>query len=392
MPSARELLEQADALMQKNRARVDPDIPVLMDAVEQRSLDVSDEIADVPLLTDVVEEVLIEIPPPAKIAPRASAVSTMSFEGDPSDWLVMDTIDPATHSITGGDTLDVIPPYSTKAAGSARTPPPAHSTPRSSPERLDPLGLPPRWSKSDVDPRVAAADSWRADDAASRPEDALGVTSAAEADISPDGANIHLAQNDVESTIGTSPAPVEVQARATALNVIDLAESSGAFETRAAIATEAVSADVIEATPASASEATLAPMVPVASPRPVQEDALAETSEFNGDSAQAIVAAVAMAPAVDAAEADRARLRAAELEEERWQALSEQISMQVLQRVDLFTDTGLKDQLADRLKPIVARASAELVGTITDHVGQLLRTYVAEAIEREIAAWRSGQR
>ena len=33
MPTARELLEQADALMRRNRASADDDIPVLTDAV-----------------------------------------------------------------------------------------------------------------------------------------------------------------------------------------------------------------------------------------------------------------------------------------------------------------------------------------------------------------------
>jgi hypothetical protein len=83
--------------------------------------------------------------------------------------------------------------------------------------------------------------------------------------------------------------------------------------------------------------------------------------------------------------------RAGPNEDERWRALSEQVSMQVLQRLDLFTDSGLKSQLASHLQPIVARASAELVEAINDHVGQLVRTYVAEAIEREIAQWRKQQ-
>ena len=78
-------------------------------------------------------------------------------------------------------------------------------------------------------------------------------------------------------------------------------------------------------------------------------------------------------------------------DQEHWRALAEQISMQVLQRVDLFTDTGLKDQLAQRLKPIVERASAEVVVAITQNVGRLLRTYVSEAIEREIAQWKRDQ-
>jgi hypothetical protein len=75
-------------------------------------------------------------------------------------------------------------------------------------------------------------------------------------------------------------------------------------------------------------------------------------------------------------------------DEARWAALAEEIRMQVLQRIDLFTDAGLREQLGERLKPIVDRASADLVATINQHVGELLRAYVAEAIEREIERWR----
>ncbi len=75
-------------------------------------------------------------------------------------------------------------------------------------------------------------------------------------------------------------------------------------------------------------------------------------------------------------------------EQARWDAVAEEIRMQVLQRIDLFTDTGLREQLGRRLQPIVDRASADLVATINQHVGELLRAYVAEAIEREIEQWR----
>lgn len=73
----------------------------------------------------------------------------------------------------------------------------------------------------------------------------------------------------------------------------------------------------------------------------------------------------------------------------RWTEMAEEIRMQVLQRIDLFTDTGLREQLAQRLQPIVDRASADLVATINQHVGVILRAYVSEAIEREIERWRS---
>jgi hypothetical protein len=72
----------------------------------------------------------------------------------------------------------------------------------------------------------------------------------------------------------------------------------------------------------------------------------------------------------------------------RWEALAEEIRMQVLQRIDIFTDTGLQQQLTARLQPIVDRASSDLVAAINQHVGTLLRGYVAEAIEREIEKYR----
>jgi hypothetical protein len=72
-----------------------------------------------------------------------------------------------------------------------------------------------------------------------------------------------------------------------------------------------------------------------------------------------------------------------------WKALAEELRMQVLQRLDLFTDTGLREQLGARLSPIVERASTQMIETINRELGELVRGYVAEAIEREIESWRS---
>ena len=72
----------------------------------------------------------------------------------------------------------------------------------------------------------------------------------------------------------------------------------------------------------------------------------------------------------------------------RWEVLADEIRMQVLQRIDIFTETRLRDQLSAKLQPIVDKASAEMVSTINEHVGGLLRAYIAEAIEREIEKWR----
>lgn len=270
MASARELLEQADALMRKNRTRGDGDIPLLTDAVEIAIVPVTAPAPalvaasvpaavlptvapqkDVPLLTDAVDDVVLDF---GTLPSVPSAALGAIMEGDPSDWLVMDTVDPASHSITGRapDTLAVLPPMTMKAAGSAPTPPPMGSQPRDS--RTPPM-----------EPQQPAA-------------------------------------------------------------------------------------------PTAASEPVAVPPSSLAAP-------LAETA--------------ASAPAA--------------ADQELWQALAEQVSMQVLQRLDLFTDTGLKEQLAQRLEPIVQRASAELVGAITEHVGRLVRTYVSEAIEREIAQWKRDQ-
>jgi len=94
-------------------------------------------------------------------------------------------------------------------------------------------------------------------------------------------------------------------------------------------------------------------------------------------------------PATEAAADSRAAgaIRGAD-DAARWASLAEEVRMQVLQRIDIFTDTGLQEQLTARLQPIVDRASADLVATINQQVGQLLRAYVAEAIEREIDKWR----
>jgi len=323
MPTARELLEQADALMRRNRGG-DTGIPVLTDVIPDESAMPSragpstrertgpasrGQIADAraprdweerneakralenaaaedatraavppevgeqtdepaaaasvgdidalainddaegdlepPLLTDVVEEIAINLAP----LPPAMA------EGDPSNWLGPDTIDPELHSITGPapDTVGVVPPVTSRA------PEPRAEAPGQADER-DPM----------VSRTLRAA--------------------------------------------GSEPTPPPTGS-----------------------------------TPPNRTE------ILAASPR---ESVPAEVTN----------------------------------DEERWRALAEQISMQVLQRLDLFIDTGLKTKLASHLQPIVARASAELVETINVHVGQLVQTYIAEAIEREIAQWRKQQK
>ena len=125
-----------------------------------------------------------------------------------------------------------------------------------------------------------------------------------------------------------------------------------------------------------------------------------EPDDLAEEGAEAVAAEIART--ADASRGDRAGDNAvaatdgfpldATLDATRWNLMAEDIRMQVLQRIDIFTDTGLQEQLTQRLQPIVDRASADLVAAINQHVGQILRAYVAEAIEREIEKWRQEPR
>jgi hypothetical protein len=78
-----------------------------------------------------------------------------------------------------------------------------------------------------------------------------------------------------------------------------------------------------------------------------------------------------------------------ELDQERIRQIAEEIGMQVLQRIDIFTDTTLRAQLGERLRPVVDRAASDLVTAINEHIGEILRAQISEAIEREIESWKN---
>ena len=309
MPTARELLEQADALMRRNRASVNDDIPVLTDAVPSaqevqgryapapRPVPLAASVAvvddDVPVLTDDVEEI------------EAAALDPEIGEGEPSVWL-----DYADASVIGDapDSIAMVPPVDMR--------------------RPEPV---PDVSEFDgLDEELAAAIA-----AAPREDETLQPAPAAKSEPA--------VWHAVEVTL--DPAPVT----ATAI----MAGGAAALLHDSAVTPPAIKAPanltpVAEVTPPTPEPPTeVAPIVPISSPAaPPMDDAV------------------------------------------QWEAMAEEIRMQVLQRIDLFTDTGLRTQLGERLQPIVDRASADLVATINQHVGELLRAYVAEAIEREIDCWR----
>ncbi len=289
MPTARELLEQADALMRRNRARDSiqrespaplPEIPVLTDAVEVEAPRVASAKAkapDVPELTEVVTDL------------EGMPMIAEAEQGDLSIWLEAPDED---KSVLGAapDSVAVVPPS-------------GHGTPAS--ERA---------------PTVSAAAAGPA--------------------IAPDAG---VAAPMVAAPTSLAPIPAEI-------------ENVEAAPPPAAEIDDEVLFDL---------ENAPEPGAPTP-PQPAAVDPQSLSVPVSAD----------VAPGGGPAS------------EERWRQLAEDVRMQVLQRIDMFTDTGLHEQLGARLKPIVDRASADLVDTINQHVGELLRSYVAEAIEREIERWR----
>ena len=340
MPTARELLEQADALMRRNRAAAVDDIPVLTDSV---ALPVEMSPAAVPAFTDV-----------AAPAPRAAAhvptlteavavtddksVDSVIQEGEPSDWLHLEHGDP---SIIGDapDSIAIVPQV-------AR--PPVSDAEAIASAELEEIELTTPADEA-FDDEFEPADTYAAEDAM------------------PPEAPPHAAVEAV------TPAPPSTEAWFAPW-------SSPGATPRAFSEPEAPPAQPLPVEPVEVPADAAAIGIP-ADTAPMPETSAPSMPPPAEEIPPAVFAAppAALAPAVAAAADDAAK----------WEAVAEEIRVQVLQRIDLFTDTGLREQLGMRLKPIVDRASADLVATINLHVGELLRAYVAEAIEREIENWRN---
>jgi hypothetical protein len=288
MPSARELLEQADALMQRNRTGV---VDTLIDT-------------EIPELTEIVAMVAAPASATASravpLAPAAPAAAV------PSD---LDDVPELTEAVEEIEIESIV----------------------ELPEDLDESS---GWLHHEFGP--------------------FGVVGGGPSSVAPSFAKRdHVGLN------------VERAARS-ALSVV----GKGADEAPAEVPT-APQAATVTATPVAnpAEPAPVGPAPAAASPGAVSPGALSPNA--------------VSAPDQPPAAAD---------EWARWEVLADEIRMQVLQRIDIFTDTRLRDQLAAQLQPIVDRASAEMVAAINAHVGGLLRAYIAEAIEREIEKWRETAR
>jgi hypothetical protein len=289
MPTARELLEQADALMRRNRARqVDTEVPELSEVIPMPATPPPAPpvaLADIPELTDAVEEIEI-----------ASILEIPDDDVDSNEWLRSDDKELAA---------DIVAPLATATPAASRVPEPISG-------RVLPLFA------------IAGKPHESADAA---------PPSAAEGSI-------------VAATTGSALAKAPV---------VDL--------------------PVRDTTPSGGIETAPSP-----SPALMPGIQVAPSSSIAAAPDDQAVAREGAAKSAPPAADDWAR----------WQALAEEIRMQVLQRIDIFTDTGLREQLSVQMQPIVERASAEMVATINAQVGTLLRAYIAEAIEREIEKWREG--
>jgi len=394
VPTARELLEQADALMRRNRSAIVDDIPVLTDSVPLPSearvlrgrapaprLPVPQSPGDpIPTLTE-------------RVVPGADApAGTVIEEGEPSDWLQLGAGEP---SVIGDapDSIAIVPPvpkespvepepllavdaeeieFSSPAEAdqafddelAERVPPPVTTAPPTAAELASAFAAThaPEVTEPVIEDEPAFDDDREPDTFAEFEREIMAAPAAHEEAPSEPEDDISLAE--VENA---APAEVELAAPAE----VELAPPVE-VELAAPAKVEIVApAEVEVVVPVEA------PSVPVEVPAPsaaTPPKAVPETLD------EAILGA---APEIALAQAASARA-----EQVRWASMAEEIRMQVLQRIDLFTDTGLREQLGARLQPIVDRASADLVATINLHVGELLRAYVAEAIEREIESWR----
>jgi hypothetical protein len=348
VPTARELIEQADALMRRNRSGAIDDIPVLTDAipVNEATLLARQSVHEDDVLAPVSPDPIPTLT--ERVASSVAATADLIIvEGEASDWLDFDEAQP---SIIGEapDSIAIVPPVKV-----AKVPDEA---------------LLESAEHEEIELTSAVEEDFD-DDLAARAEKAPDAPA-------PDAVPPAMSANTPSSVTAQAEEPSAAAlaaALAAAVPVPSPPSVSPPPEAPTAHPSSSVASEDGEALPTEEPA-----MMPTAEAAAAPEPALMPaTSEPEGLTAPE-PAEAAIAPAKSSQWDDQAR----------WDLAAEEIRMQVLQRIDLFTDTGLREQLGQRLQPIVDRASADLVATINLHVGELLRAYVAEAIEREIERWR----
>ncbi len=422
MPTARELLEQADALMRRNRERAVragiaqhvPDIPAIGDGIPEIAAEIPEltevvtigaptavatALDDVPELVDAVdavEESETEIAPIADLSDvgsRAPAVPDVDSDG--GDGRNDSAGDDRS---VGGDVpvpRDVPVPEPIASASPAfpesvpeAEPVPAPTAvppPRREPGRLWSLFSFGRKSESAAPTPTVQPITTPAEDEGSTGVAMSDETITAPPHVEPSAREDSTAEAKSDETLAAPPG-VEPSVRE-----VSTAEATSDKKITTLPAVEPPVREGGTVVAKGGEPIAVAPPIEL----PVREvpatDVAGVASTFSIDGtvpapAVPIGAEASMPPSASPIAAKPAMAD----DWARWEALAEEIRMQVLQRIDIFTDTRLRDQLAVQLQPIVDRASAELVTTINEHVGKLIRAYIAEAIEREIETWRKG--
>jgi hypothetical protein len=398
VPTARELLEQADALMRRNRERAihaeraDAAAELLERAPEdsERPVGIAERAMEIPELTDVVT---LGVPPaqpttPGDIPELVDAVEEIEIELASMADLPGERTGPAVEEIE-------IELASIADLPGERTGPSALSHP----DRGGHGGDVPGLASVDSAPTAAPARErepgrlWSVFSFARKPVERVAIPAVEAAppvavpavEAAPPADADRTAVVRTDATITAVPA-VESPGRDTPVTgsaaptspPIDRSAPTPALPSAGPLSTLTIDGGGSAPT-ASIDNAVSAPTLPI-------ESTVSASSSFSIDGT---VPASASLPA-DAAVPRSPALPALADDWARWEALAEEIRMQVLQRIDIFTDTRLREQLSVLLQPIVDRASAELVTTINEEVGKLIRAYIAEAIEREIETWRKG--
>ena len=113
MPTARELLEQADVLMRRNRVDQVDDIPVLTDVVPP--LDGGAIACDLPRTGRGPGEAAADVWSASATVPTPAASGVRSLEGEPSAWLDIEDAEP---SVIGDapDSVANVPPVEPRRA------------------------------------------------------------------------------------------------------------------------------------------------------------------------------------------------------------------------------------------------------------------------------------
>ena len=381
MPTARELLQQADALMRRNRERAvhagipqpasereevgaaipehSAAIPEHAAAIPEYAAAIPEHAAEIPELTEVVT-IGVPLAPPAALGDvlkPVDAVEEIEIDIAPiADGFDEGNQPLAVHDLDGGDHGGDVP-----VLGPVTSAPPVLSENAPEPE--------PAPTAAPIRPREPGR-LWSLF--------SFGRQSGATETAIPPVQSVPPADEGSTEVAGTEVASTEVD--------------STEVDRTAVAGTAVASTDgTIAAAPVIEFPVREAPATNVAGETAsLSIDGTVPASSLPMDAEGSSPAPLSAVPTEDGVVPPATAKPALADDWARWEALAEEVRMQVLQRIDIFTDTRLGEQLAVQLQPIVDRASAELVTTINEHVGKLIRAYIAEAIEREIETWRRG--